>query len=411
MSILNKTYIDLLEENCVRFEWALPLLTGSIDNKAEQRALALAMALGKGLEGTEAVDVAIAATAPELLTVIKDRIVVERRDFEAALQRQCWPMSEPDLTVAESGAYTSVWTQSNWEIWQDRALLAVPGRAPAMGEELPVSDSAAFEAWMRKECGATDESLERNERGGYSWGRTCDMWAAWEARACMALRQPGAEKVGNLSEAVTEQQMHDNGDDIEIALAAMQSAGRADNWPANMRHRINVALHEVGKAQAARRAAVTPAPVSQPGATKAGSLCLSDAQIEAKWAEEWAKLELRPDIAGAALQFACALMANATPAAPVSQPAAQGHHILTDAQLEAERRNAAEAAIDKDNVDIEQRAKDAVADILACGQQLEDPAATAELIAGYFWRGIPQCGRAAPLSAPAGSEQEGGSDE
>lgn len=40
----------------------------------------------------------------------------------------------------------------------------------------------AFEAFMRKECGADDESLGRRADGHYSWGRTCDMFAAWQAR-------------------------------------------------------------------------------------------------------------------------------------------------------------------------------------------------------------------------------------
>jgi hypothetical protein len=53
-----------------RFDWALPILTGSVDDLAERRALALAMALGTGLAGREAIDVAIAATAPELLAPV-----------------------------------------------------------------------------------------------------------------------------------------------------------------------------------------------------------------------------------------------------------------------------------------------------------------------------------------------------
>jgi hypothetical protein len=56
--------------------------------------------------------------------------------------------------------------------------------APAADVIAPTDERAAFEAWMRKECGADDVSLQRCADGHYLWGRTCDMWAACEfARA------------------------------------------------------------------------------------------------------------------------------------------------------------------------------------------------------------------------------------
>lgn len=57
---------------------------------------------------------------------------------------------------------------------------------------------------------------------------------------------------------VTEQQMRDNEEDIEIAWKELQAAGqpgRGSDWPNNMRHRINLALYAVDKARRARAAA------------------------------------------------------------------------------------------------------------------------------------------------------------
>lgn len=54
-------------DDSIRLAWALPILTGSVDDVAEKRTLALAMALGYGLGGREAIDVAIGASAPEML--------------------------------------------------------------------------------------------------------------------------------------------------------------------------------------------------------------------------------------------------------------------------------------------------------------------------------------------------------
>lgn len=49
--------------------------------------------------------------------------------------------------------------------------------SPSVSEQ---DERAQFEAWARKNCGMTDESLAF-DGGWYEWGRTADMWCAWKA--------------------------------------------------------------------------------------------------------------------------------------------------------------------------------------------------------------------------------------
>ncbi|WP_082552257.1 AlpA family transcriptional regulator [Massilia sp. Root351] len=51
----------------IRLTWALPILTGIDDATTNKRTAALSKALAQGLDGIEAIDVAIVATTPEML--------------------------------------------------------------------------------------------------------------------------------------------------------------------------------------------------------------------------------------------------------------------------------------------------------------------------------------------------------
>ncbi len=59
--------------------------------------------------------------------------------------------------------------------------------------------------------------------------------------------------------AVTQQQMVDNEEDIEIMLSTMQRAGIVCDWPTNMRHRINEGLYAVDTRRKQRLAAAPDA--------------------------------------------------------------------------------------------------------------------------------------------------------
>jgi hypothetical protein len=57
-------------------------------------------------------------------------IEAERKLFEPALKKLCAPLSTPDLRRCADGVYGSTWTQTNFDVWLERAALAAPQQEP-----------------------------------------------------------------------------------------------------------------------------------------------------------------------------------------------------------------------------------------------------------------------------------------
>lgn len=125
------------------------------------------------------------------------------RPFNIALYRHAAAQPEAKDAPAQASLQANA-GPSHGDMPVDRFIKAMPlpqypiAAAPAMGEELPPQDErAAFEEWYAKR-----HPKPIHENPTWAHASKIDDWEVWKARACMALRQPGAAI--NLSKLLEE---------------------------------------------------------------------------------------------------------------------------------------------------------------------------------------------------------------